>query len=164
MTIYTGPKAYDFNPPPSIQSAGELMVSEGYYDVPAEYFDQDDIIILNSIPAGCVIVDARLEMDILDSDGFIPTLLVNIALMEMHGSAIISNSKIISPGGPQLANNGGVMRMGQKTAAERAVLESAVYVPRHVVGWVQYPQATPEAGRMKASVWYRAAEYGEFYA
>ena len=154
-TVYTGSQAQDVNPVPSIHSAGEVHVAEGKYDAGVDIV-VDDIIKLHKIPANCIPIDCRLEMDDLDDA---TAMVVSLALMEEGASAILTNSEMIKDS--TLGQAGGVARMDQLDTARRAVLEVAVEKKRFVALKVETVAGTPAAGRIKASVLFRAAEYNE---
>lgn len=156
-TIYTGAQAEAVNPVPSIHSAGEVHVAEGKYDAPATIV-VDDIIKLHKIPAGCIPIDCRLELDDLDSNAT-PTAIVSLGLMETGGTDLIANSELIKAS--NLAQAGGVARMDKLDAARRAVLEVSVEKERFVALKFTTAPATSAAGRVKSSVLFRSAEYNE---
>ena len=156
MTVLTGVQAEDVNPVPSIHSAGEVHVAEGKYDA-ADSLALDDVIKMHRIPAGCIPIDCRLEMDDLDSG---TAMVGSLALMEEGGADILANSELIKDS--TLGQAGGVARMDQLDTARRAVLEKAVEKPRFVVFKVTTAPGTGlTSGRIKSSVLYRGAEYGE---
>jgi hypothetical protein len=155
-TVYTGNQAQSVNPVPSIHSAGEVHVAEGKYDAP-DSIVVDDIIKLHKIPAGCIPIDCRLEMDDLDTGT--PAMVVTLALMEEGASDLLANSELIKDS--TLGQAGGVARMDQLTTARRAVLEVAVDKQRFVALKVGTAAATAAAGRIKSSVLFRAKEYNE---
>lgn len=154
-TVITGIQAQDVNPVPSIHSAGEVHVAEGKYDAP-DSIVVDDIIKLHRVPANCVPIDCRLELDALDAG---TAIIVSLALMEEGASDIIADSELILAS--TLGQAGGVARMDQLDTARRAVLEVAVEKKRFVVLKVTTAATTAAAGRVKSSVLYRAAEYNE---
>lgn len=154
-TVFTGIQAQDVNPVPSIHSAGEVHVAEGKYDAP-DSIVIDDIIKLHRIPANCIIIDCRLEMDAIDTG---TAIVVSLGLMEEGASALLANSTLILDSA--LGQAGGVARMDQLTTAIRAVLEVAVEKKRFVALHVTTAATTGAAGRIKSSVLYRAAEYNE---
>lgn len=155
-TIFTGAQAEDVYPVPSIHSAGEVHVVEGKYDTLGSEV-VDDIIKMHKIPAGSIPIDCRLELDELDSGA--DALVVSLALMEMGGSDIVTDSELIKE--TVLGQAGGVARMDALTAARRAVLEASVEVQRYVVFKVTTVAGTAAIGRIKSSVLFRAAEYNE---
>lgn len=154
-TIFTGVQAEDVNPVPSIHSAGEVHVAEGKYDTLGTEV-VDDIIKLHKIPAGCIPIDCRLEVDALDSG---TAVLVSLALMETGGVAIIANSELVKTS--TIAQAGGVVRMDALTAAIRAVLEVSVNKQRFVALKITTGATGAQVGRIKSSVLFRAAEYNE---
>ena len=155
-TIFTGTQAEDVNPVPSIHSAGEVHTAEGKYDTLGTEV-VDDIIKMHKIPAGCIPIDCRLECDELDSG--VDALVVSLALMEMGGSDIITNSEFIKDS--TIGQAGGVVRMDALTAARRAVLEVSVAKDRYVALKITTVAGTAAIGRIKSSVLFRAAEYNE---
>jgi len=156
IAILTGPKAYGSNPVASPHSAGEVYVSDGYYDLAAALV-VDNIVKLCRIPANCVPIDCMLDMDDLDS---VAGLVGDLALMEEGGADVIADSQMIL--GSTLGQAAGVARMDHLTAAKRAVIKKAVDKPRLVVYKVTTAPATGEiTGRIYAAVFVRAAEYGE---
>ena len=155
MTVLTGVQAEDVNPVPSIHSAGEVHVAEGKYDA-ADSLALDDVIKMHRIPAGCIPIDCRLEMDDLDTGA---AMVVSLALMELGGTDIIADSELIKAS--TLGQAGGVARMDQLDTDRRAVLEKAVEKQRFVVLKITTAAGTPAAGRVKSSVLYRGAEYNE---
>jgi hypothetical protein len=156
VTFLTGAQAQDVNPVPSIHSAGEVHAAEGKYDLSAALV-LDNIIKLHRIPPGAIPIDCRLEMDDLDSG---TAMIGSLALMEEGGADIIANSELIKDS--TLGQAGGVARMDQLDTARRAVLEKAVEKPRFVVFKVTTAPGTGlTSGRIKSSVLYRGAEYGE---
>ena len=158
IVILTGVQAQDVNPPPSIHSAGEVHVSEGKYDLAAA-LALDNIVKLCKIPAGCIPIDARLEMDDLDSDAT-PALIGSLALMELGGADILADSELVKAN--TLGQAAGVARMDNLDTARRAVLEAAVEKQRFVVYKVTTAPATgATSGRIKASVLFRGKEYNE---
>lgn len=158
ITFLTGIQAQDVNPVPSIHSAGEVHVAEGKYDLAAALID-DNVVKLHRIPPGAIPIDCRLEMDDLDTDAT-PALVGSLMLLEEGGAAPIVNSELIKDA--TLGQAGGVARMDKLDADRRAVLEKAVEKPRFVVFHVTTPPATgATSGRIKSSVLYRGAEYGE---
>ena len=149
--------AQGYNPPPSIHSAGEVHVTEGKYDLSAALV-LDNIIKMCRLPDGAIPIDCRLEVDELDSGA--DAIVLELALMEEGGADIIANSELIK--NSTLGQAGGVARMDQLDAARRAVLEKAVAKNRIVVVKVSTgPGTGATSGRIKVSVLYRAAEYGE---
>jgi hypothetical protein len=154
-TVFTGIQAQAVNPVPSIHSAGEVHVAEGKYDAP-DSIVIDDIIKLHKIPAGCIPIDCRLEMDDLDDA---TSMVVSLGLMELGASDLLTNSELIKAS--DLGQAGGVARMDQLDTARRAVLEVAVDVQRFVALHVTTAAGTAAAGRIKSSVLYRAKEYNE---
>lgn len=155
-TVFTGVQAEDVNPVPSIHSAGEVHVAEGKYDAP-DSIVVDDIVKLHKIPAGCIPIDCRLEMDELDSG--VDAVVVSLALMELGATDILANSELIKDS--TLGQAGGVARMDQLDTARRAVLEVSVERQRFVAIKFTTAAGTAAAGRIKSSVLYRAAEYNE---
>lgn len=156
MALLLSAQAASQNPTPGIHSAGELHVVEGKYDLAAALADED-VVALTRIPPGCIIVDARLEVDDLDSG---TAIVADLALMEMGAVAALANSELIL--GSTLGQAGGVARMDQLDAARRAVLEVAVDKERYVVFHVTTAPGTgATTGRIKASVLFRGKEYGE---
>ena len=157
MALLLSAQAASQNPTPGIHSAGELHVVEGKYDLAAALADED-VVALTRIPPGCIIVDARLEVDDLDSGS--PAIVADLALMEMGAVAALANSELIL--GSTLGQAGGVARMDKLDAARRAVLEVAVDKERYVVFHVTTAPGTgATTGRIKASVLFRGKEYGE---
>jgi len=156
MALLLSAQAASQNPTPGIHSAGELHVVEGKYDLAAALADED-VVALTRIPPGCIIVDARLEMDDLDTG---TALVGDLALMEMGAVAALANSELIKDS--DLGQAAGVARMDNLDAARRAVLEVAVDKERYVVYHVTTAPGTGAAtGRIKASVFFRGKEYGE---
>jgi len=155
-TIFTGAQAEAVNPVPSIHSAGEVHVAEGKYAAPATIV-VNDIIKLHKIPAGCIPIDCRLELDDLDSGA--AAAIVSLGLMETGGSDLIADSELIKDS--TLAQAGGVARMDKLDAARRAVLEVSVEKERFVALKFTTAPATSQAGAVKSSVLFRAAEYNE---
>lgn len=157
MALLLSAQAASQNPTPGIHSAGELHVVEGKYDLAAALADED-VVALTRIPPGCIIVDARLEVDDLDTGS--PAIVADLALMEMGAVAALANSELIL--GSTLGQAGGVARMDKLDAARRAVLEVAVDKERYVVFHVTTAPGTgATTGRIKASVLFRGKEYGE---
>lgn len=157
MALLLSAQAASQNPTPGIHSAGELHVVEGKYDLAAALADED-VVALTRIPPGCIIVDARLEVDDLDTGS--PAIVADLALMEMGAAAALANSELIL--GSTLGQAGGVARMDKLDAARRAVLEVAVDKERYVVFHVTTAPGTgATTGRIKASVLFRGKEYGE---
>ena len=154
-TVFTGTQAEDVNPVLSIHSAGEVHVAEGKYDTLGSEV-LDDIIKLHKIPANCIPIDCRLECDDLDSGAGI---VVDLALMELGGSDVITNSELIKDA--TIGQGGGVVRMDALTSARRAVLEASVEKQRFVALKITTAAAGMQVGRIKSSVLYRAAEYNE---
>lgn len=154
--ILVGIQAQDVNPPPSIHSAGEVHVSEGKYDLAAALV-VGDIVKLCKIPAGCIPIDCRLEMDDLDTG---TALIGSLALMEMGGSDILANSELIKTN--VLGQAAGVVRMDNLDTARRAVLEVSVEKQRFLVYKVTTAPGTGAAtGRIKGSILFRGKEYNE---
>lgn len=157
MALLLSAQAKSTNPTPGIHSAGELHVVEGKYDLLAALADED-VVALTRIPPGCIVVDAKLECDDLDTGS--PAIVADLALMEMGAVAALANSEIILDS--TLAQAGGVERMGALDAARRAVLEVAVDKERYVVFHVTTAPGTgATSGRIKATVLFRGKEYGE---
>ena len=155
--ILVGIQAQDVNPPASIHSAGEVHVSEGKYDLAAALV-VDDIVKLCKIPAGCIPIDARLEMDELDSGA--DALVGSLALMEPGGADIIADSELILAN--TLGQAAGVARMDNLDTARRLVLEVAVDNQRFLVYKVTTAPGTgATSGRIKASILFRGKEYNE---
>jgi hypothetical protein len=154
--ILVGIQAQDVNPPPSIHSAGEVHVSEGKYDLAAALV-VDDIVKLCKIPASCIPIDCRLEMDDIDSG---TGLVGSLALMETGGSDIIADSELIKAN--VLGQAAGVARMDNLDTDRRAVLEVAVEKQRFLVYKVTTAPGTGlTAGRIKGSILFRGKEYNE---
>ena len=157
VTFLTGAQAQDVNPVPSIHSAGEVHAAEGKYDLSAALV-LDNIVKLHRIPPGAIPIDCRLELDELDTGA--DAIVGSLALMEEGGADILANSELIKDS--TLGQAGGVARMDQLDTARRAVLEKAVEKPRFVVFKVTTAPGTgATTGRIKSSVLYRGAEYGE---
>ena len=157
IAFLTGVQAQDVNPVPSIHSAGEVHAAEGKYDLSAALV-LDNIIKLHRIPPGAIAIDCRLEMDDLDTGT--PALVGSLALMEEGGADILANSQLIKDS--TLGQAGGVARMDHLDTARRAILEKAVEKPRFVVfKLTTAPGTGATSGRIKSSVLYRGAEYGE---
>ena len=154
-TVFTGTQAEAVNPVPSIHSAGEVHVAEGKYDAGVGIV-VDDIIKLHKLPPGCIPIDCRLELDDLDA---VAGLVVSLALMELGASDILANSELIKDS--TLGQAGGVARMDQLDTARRAVLEVSVDRERFVALKIITVAATPQAGRIKSGVLFRAREYNE---
>lgn len=145
------------NPTAGIHSAGEVHVAEGKYDLAAALADED-VVVLTRIPPGCIPIDARLELDELDTGA--DAIVVDLALMEMGAVAALANSELIKDS--TLGQAGGVARMDQLDTARRAVLEAAVDKERYVVLHVTTAPGTgATSGRIKASVLFRGKEYNE---
>lgn len=153
-----GVQAENQNPVPSIHSAGEVHVSEGKYDLAAA-LALDNIVKLCKIPPGCIPIDARLEMDDVDTHAT-PTIVGSLALLETGGADILENSELIKAS--DLGQAGGVARMDKLDTARRAVLEVSVDRERFVAFKVTTAPATgATSGRIKASVLFRGKEYNE---
>ncbi len=156
MAIYTAPQAEGYNPAPSIHSAAEVHVAQGYIDGPAGIV-VGDIIKLCKLPAGCIPIDARLELDDVDSGA--GAIVVDLALMELGDNDVVADSELIQ--GSTIGQAGGVARMDKLTAARRAVLQQSVERQRYVVAKVTTGPSTGQAGRWEAHVLFRGKEYNE---
>jgi len=157
MALLWSDQAVGQNPTPGIHSAGEVHVVEGKYDLAAALADED-VVALTRIPPGCVPIDCRLEVDELDTGA--DAIVVDLALMELGAVAALANSELIKDS--TLGQAGGVARMDALDAARRAVLEVSVEKERYVVLHVTTAPGTgATTGRIKASVLFRAKEYGE---
>lgn len=157
MALLWSKQALATNPTPGIHSAGELHVVEGKYDLAAALEDED-IVVLTRIPPDCIPVDARLEVDELDTGA--DAIVGDLALMEMGAVAALANSELILDS--DLGQAGGVARMDQLDTARRAVLEVSVEKERNVVFHVTTAPGTgATSGRIKATVFFRAKEYDE---
>lgn len=154
-TVYTGTQAGYVNPAPSPHSAGEVYIAEGKYDASANIV-VDDIIKLTKLPARCIVSDCRLELDDLDTGA---AMVVELALMEEGATDVLASSQMILAS--TLGQTGGVARMDKLTTAIRAVLEAASDSQRFVALKVTTAPGTTQAGRIKASVLFRSAEYNE---
>ena len=156
MALLWSEQAKSQNPTPGIHSAGEVHVVEGKYDLAAALVDED-IVVLTRIPPGCIPIDARLEMDDLDTGA---GLVGDLALMELGAILALANSEMILAN--VLGQAAGVARMDNLDAARRAVLEVAVDKERYVVYHVTTAPGTGEtSGRIKASVLFRGKEYDD---
>lgn len=157
MALLWSKQALATNPVPGIHSAGEVHVVEGKYDLAAALADED-VVALTRIPPGCIPIDARLELDELDTGA--DAIVVDLALMEQGAVAALANSELIKDS--TLGQAGGVARMDQLDAARRAVLEVSVEKERYVVLHVTTAPGTgATSGRIKASVFFRGKEYDE---
>ena len=157
MALLWSAQAVSQNPTPGIHSAGEVHVVEGKYDLAAA-LALDDIVVLTRIPPGCIPIDCRLELDELDTGA--DAIVVDLALMELGAVAVLANSELIKAS--TLGQAGGVARMDQLDAARRAILEVSVEKERYVAMKVATgPGTGATSGRVKASVLFRAKEYGE---
>jgi hypothetical protein len=156
MALLWSEQAKSQNPTPGIHSAGEVHVVEGKYDLAAALVDED-IVVLTRIPPGCIPIDARLEMDDLDTGA---GLVGDLALMELGAILALANSEMILAN--VLGQAAGVARMDNLDAARRAVLEVAVDKERYVVYHVTTAPGTgATSGRIKASVLFRGKEYDD---
>jgi hypothetical protein len=156
MALLLAEQAAMTNPTPGIHSAGEVHVAEGKYDLAAALVDED-IVVLTRIPPGCIPIDARLEMDDLDTG---TALVGDLALMELGAVAALADSELILDS--SLGQAAGVERMDNLDAARRAVLEVSVDRERYLVYHVTTAPGTgATSGRIKGSILFRGKEYSE---
>lgn len=144
------------NPTVGIHSAGEVHVAEGKYDLLAALVDED-VVQLCRVPPGCIPIDARLEMDDLDTGA---ALVGNLSLMELGAAVPLADSELILAN--TLGQAAGIARMDNLDAARRAVLEVSVDRERFLVYHVTTAPGTgATSGRIKGSILFRGKEYDE---
>ena len=76
------------------QSSGEVVCQQAVASVLVSHA-KDDIIKLNVLPAGCVIVDFKLLLEELDSHAT-DTLTYDCGILNSAGGALVSGTKLIS--------------------------------------------------------------------
>jgi len=155
MALVKSDKATYDRPASSPHSSGEVYVESARVSAPST-LAAGDILVFCKLPAECIPEDLRVESDDLDGAA---AIVIDFALMELGGADIIANSELID--GSTVAQGGGVDLMDNLPAARRAVVEKAVPRDRWLTGKVVTVAATPQAGSIKASLFFRAAEWGE---
>lgn len=76
------------------QSSGEVVCQSAVVSVPVTHA-ANDIIKLNVLPAGCVIVDFKLLLEELDSHAT-DTLTYDVGILDAAGTGLVASTKLIS--------------------------------------------------------------------
>lgn len=132
--------------------AGSVVVQSAVVSIPNTHA-ANDIIKLNVLPAGCVIVDFKLVLEELDSHAT-DTLTYDLGILNSDGDGIVSGTKLISAG-----------QSDADTVQSINVAEGMLSIGvddegRTIAAKITNVAATKAAGTATGILTYRASAYG----
>ena len=134
------------------QSAGEVVCQSAVVSVPVSHA-KDDIVKLNVLPAGCVIVDFKLLLEELDSHAT-DTLTYDVGILNSTADGLVSGSKLISAG----VSDSDLLQ--SINIAEGMLSIGVDDEARTIAAKLTEVAATKAAGTATGILTYRAAAYG----
>lgn len=154
MATFESTAIDDGKPIVTPQSAGEVMVQYGEATL-TDALAANDLIVLGVLPADCMLVDLIFTSDDLDSDGT-PAIVMDVGILNAAEDDLETNQTIISA--TDVGQAGGVVRGNIKNMYDRTYIDVSTS-DRKIAAKVTTVAATPAAGKVRASILYRAAEY-----
>lgn len=133
-------------------TAGAAVVQSAVVSVPVTHA-ANDIIKLNVLPAGCLIVDFKLVLEELDSNAS-DTLTYDLGILNSDGDGLVSGTKLISAG-----------QSDADTVQSINVAEGMLNIgvddeDRTIAAKITAVAATKAAGTATGILTYRLASYG----
>lgn len=156
MTIRASQFATNQLPTITADCAGDTIVNDYFYDIPAAQVVLNDIVDLGILPAYHTVSDAILVTDDIDTNGA-PTIALDVGLMSGTPGDTVSartcGNELFAA--DTTARTGGATRMSAKTG----FLVLATETDRSIGVKIQAAAATAAAGRIRVRVWMHASDH-----